>query len=55
MEMCQGRIMLSVRKRFFTREQAPQDSGHDPKLLKFRGFLDIVSDLKRFLGGPVWS
>ena len=41
----QGRVRVGVRKRFFSAgalgmEQAPQGSGHSPKLLEFKEYLD---------------
>ena len=37
-------------------EQAPQGSGHGPKLLEFMKRLDnALSHTVWFLGGPVWS
>ena len=37
-------------------EQAPQGSGHGPKLLEFKKRLDnALSHTVWFLGGPVWS
>ena len=37
-------------------EQAPQGSGHGPKLLEFKKHLDnALSHTVRFFGGPVWS
>jgi len=45
MDLCEGRVKLHVRKSLFTRKfwalkQAPQGTGHGPKLMDFNEHLD---------------